>query len=648
MTDPYDPYGMFGGGVSTSSTRTRPAPAAPSRPAPNRPRPVRPARRPPTPHVAYRGGQPPRPPRPPRQHVASPSRRLAVLLVVFAVLLVAVVARLSQLQVVDRGRLDALGESQVVRTVALPAERGSILDRNGHDLALSLPRSTVWADPRYVEDARRTAGRLAPILGVDAGDLAGRLESDAHFVYLARQVDERVAERVAELGLPGIHLLDEPARFAPSDDLARSVLGGVNIDGVGSGGLERQFDELLAGEPGELVLERDPNGRTIPQGEREVEPATAGDDLVLTLDRGMQHAAEQALIAQVERSGARNASAIVMHPGTGEIYAMANVGRALDEQGEPTGAIRPIGNNLAVTSVYEPGSVNKVITLAAALEEGVVTPGTRLTVPDRLQVSDHLFTEHDPHPTASWTPTDILATSSNIGTILMGRELGPDRIDSYLRRFGFGTRTALDFPHEEEGLLLDVEDWSGTSIGSIPLGQGIAVTALQMLGAYNVIANDGVLVAPRLVAGRVDGDGVRHDADPSRTRRVISEETADTVRDMLVSVVDAGTGTAAAIDGYAVAGKTGTARKPQPTGSYRDAAGNYHYVATFAGFVPAQDPQLSIIVVVDEPANGYYASQVAAPVFAELARFGLRQFRVPPPSSPFRSSVPPPTVAGEL
>lgn len=637
MTDPYDPYGMFGGATTTSRPRPRVAPR-PAAPAPAR---RRPPGRPPRPEVGYRRPGPP-PRRRAAHRVPTPARRLKVLLVVFAVLFTAVVARLSQLQVVDRGRLDALGESQVVRSIALPADRGSVLDRSGHDLALSLPRATVWADPRYVEDVPRTAAALAPVLGVDAGALTERLAADAAFVYLARQVDVAVAERVAELGLAGVHLLDEPARFAPAGDLARSVVGSVNIDGVGRAGLELLYDDVLAGEPGELVLERDPDGRTIPQGERQVRPAVAGDDLVLTIDRGMQHAAEQALIAQLEATGAPAGTAIVMHPQTGEIYAMANVARP-----DGGGPAVPVGTNTAVTSVYEPGSVNKVITIAGALEEGLVSPSTPLSVPDHLRVSDHTFRDHDPHATATWNPVDILATSSNIGTIMLGQQLGRERVDEYLRRFGFGSPTALDFPGESAGLLLDVEDWSGTSIGSIPLGQGVAVTAMQMLAAYNVFANDGVYVEPRLVLATVDGEGGRHETSPSMTDRVVSEQTATQVRDMLVAVVEGGTGTQAAIDGYVVAGKTGTARKPQPGGGYQDAAGNYDYVATFAGFVPAQDPQLSIIVVIDEPSTSIFASQVAAPVFAELARFGLRQFRVPAPATPFRSSVPAPAVEPE-
>ena len=660
MTSRLDPYGMFdAGGVQT---RARHASRAASRPTPRPvvPRPAAPApsrRRPP--------GRPPRPEvgdrrpgtsAPPRRRsgrrAPSPVRRLQGLFVVFALLFGLVVARLAQLQVSDGDRLEALGQSQVVRSIPLPAARGSVLDRNGHDLALSLPRATIWADPRYVDDPNGTAAALAPVLGVDAAWLLDRLTQQGAFVYLARQVDESMADRVEELGLAGVHLLDEPARFAPNGDLAHSVVGSVNIDGVGRAGLELRYDDVLAGDPGELVVERDPDGRTIPQGERQLSPAVPGDDLLLTLDRSMQHATEQALVRQVQIVGARAAWAIVMNPRTGDIYAMATVERPQpvdgDGDGLPDGEPGPpvpVGANAALTSVFEPGSVNKVITVAAALEEGLVTPSTPLTVPDRLQVSDHLFRDHDPHPTATWNPVDILSTSSNIGTIMLGQELGKDRLDEYMRRFGFGERTALDFPGESPGLMLDPDDWSGTSIGSIPLGQGVAVTAMQMLEAYNVLANGGVYVEPRLVLGTVDSDGDRHDAPAAATRRVVSEETARAVSDMLVAAVEGGTGTNARIDGYAVAGKTGTARKPQPGGGYQDAAGNYHYVSTFAGFVPAQDPQLSIIVVMDEPSNGFFASQVSAPVFAELARFGLRQFRVPPPTVPFRSTVPAPTVA---
>jgi cell division protein FtsI (penicillin-binding protein 3) len=280
--------------------------------------------------------------------------------------------------------------------------------------------------------------------------------------------------------------------------------------------------------------------------------------------------------------------------------------------------------------VFEPGSVNKVITMAAALEEGLVEPTTMMQVPDSIQVSDHLFTDHDPHPVASWSVTDVLSQSSNVGTIMLAQQLGADRLDQYLRDFGFGEQTGLGFPNEVAGLMLDREDWSGTSIGSIPLGQGISVTALQMLTAYNAVANDGVLVEPQLVSASLDSEGQRQEADAPAQRRVISEETATQLQSMLATVVSDGTGVEAAIPGYSVGGKTGTARKPQPEGGYEDAAGNYHYVSSFAGFVPAEDPSLSVIVVIDEPTSSIYGGDVAAPVFAQIAQESLRRLHIPP------------------
>jgi cell division protein FtsI (penicillin-binding protein 3) len=553
------------------------------------------------------------------------------------VLFTIVVGRLGQLQITGAEALADLGDAQTVRSVALPAARGSVFDRNGQDLALSVARRTVWADPRYVEDAAASAAALGPVLGLDPLELAGDLEADASFIYLARQVDETVAEAVEALALPGVHLLDEPSRFRPAGDLARSILGDVNVDNVGRSGLELQYDDVLTGEPGELVVERDPGGRTIPQGERQLRPAVPGDDLVLTIDRSLQYEAERALADQIVAMDAAGGTLVATDPRTNEILTMASL-TVPDDGGDPA----PTGANRALVDVFEPGSVNKVITMAAALEEGVLTPTDTLVVPDNLQVADKRFTDSSPHPTMAYTPTDILARSSNVGTIMLGQRVGPDRIDAYLRAFGYGETSGLGFPDESPGLLLDPDDWSGTSIGTIPIGQGVAVNALQMLGAYNVIANDGVLTAPSLVRSRIDGAGVEHPVPASDSRRVVSEETAGAVRDMLVAVVDAGTGREAAIDGYAVAGKTGTARKPQPTGGYERPGGGYDYVSTFAGFVPAQDPQLSVIVVIDEPVTSIYAGDVAAPVFARFARYALGHLAIPPSGTSYEYSVPPP------
>jgi cell division protein FtsI (penicillin-binding protein 3) len=540
----------------------------------------------------------------------------------------AIVVRLVDVQVVGGQEYAAFGVSQRFQQIDLPADRGSIFDRNGNDLAVSIPQRTIWADPRLVEDPTGTASTLAPLLGLDAEgtlELATRLGRDAKFTYVARRVDDEVAEAVEDLEVPGLFFLDEPERFKPAGDLGRSVLGEVGIDNEGLSGLELQFDDLLTGDAGELIVEKDPDGRTIPGGERQLEPAHRGDDLVLSIDRSMQYETERALGAQIQAKGAKGGIAIVSRPETGEILALANLGTDPE-----TGELVAIGNNMAATAVFEPGSVNKVITVAAAMEEGLVSPSTELVVPDHRQVSDHLYTDHDPHPTESYSVTRILTESSNVGTIMLADMLGKQRFDSYLRKFGFGTKTALGFPNEAAGILLDPDHYNGTSMGSIPIGQGIAVTAMQVLQAYNVIANDGVYVPPNLVLETVDRDGASQPVRAAEPRRVVSEATAARMRDMLANVVAEGTGTRGGITGYTVAGKTGTARKPLATGGYED-SGGYHYVATFAGFVPAERPELSIIVVIDEPSGDIFGGTVAAPVFADLAQYGLRLFRIPPP-----------------
>jgi cell division protein FtsI (penicillin-binding protein 3) len=561
---------------------------------------------------------------------------LAFMLMLFAV----VAGRLAQLQLLDGGRYTALGESQRIRPVTLPASRGSVFDRNGNDLALSVPQKTVWADPRLVTDAQREAEVLAPVLGIGPDSLLRKLTTKSAFVYLARQVDDATAQKVKDLKLDGIAMLDESKRFNPSGQLARSVVGGVDIDNAGTAGLEQQYDTTLTGTPGELLLEQDPNGRTIAAGEHRLTPAQPGNDLVLTIDQAMQFEVERALGDQIKKMGAKGGMAVVSNPRTGEILAMAS----MTVPDTTTGIAMPSSDNKAVTAVFEPGSANKIITLAAAMEEGIAQPATVLTVPDHMSIGGYDFSDHDPHPTQAMTVTDILANSSNIGTIMLGEQLGADRVDSYLHKFGFGAPTSLQFPNESGGLMLPLDGWTGSSIGSIPIGQGVAVTALQMLQAYNVIANGGVYVEPKLVAATIDKSGVRHPTDASATHRVVSTETATKVRDMMVAVVRSGTGKEAGIDGYDVAGKTGTARKPQPKGGYLDEAGHPHYMATFAGFVPAQDPQLSAIVVLDEPTGSIYASDTSAPVFSQVAAYALRRYEIPPPAVRLEPAVPPITV----
>jgi len=533
-------------------------------------------------------------------------------------------------QALGGDRYEQLGLSQRVRTVELAAERGSIFDRNGNDLAVSVQQQTVWADPTFIEDPTATAAALAPILGRDEGELTLDLaRGGTAFVYLARQVDDAVAEQVAALELPGIGLLPESERFYPSTTLAGPVLGWVGTDNEGLGGLESQYEDLLTGEPGQIVVEQDPQGREIPAGDRQVTPSERGGDLVLTIDQSLQYETERVLVDEVEAVGARGGTAVVIDVQTGQILAMATVEGAT--AGEPARPAPPQENNRAVTDVYEPGSTNKVITVAGALENDVVSPGTWYEVPSELTVDDTVFedvTEHEP----AMTVADIVRQSSNVGTILIARALGQARFDEALRAFGFGTPTGVGFPGEPPGIVLPLDDYNDTSLASIPVGNGIAVTALQMLQVYATIANGGVMVTPSLVAATVDADGTRHDVPAPTARTVVTPETAAEMQVMLESVVADGTGTLAAVPGYRVAGKTGTARKPP----YDEPP--YRYVASFAGFAPADDPRLAAIVVLDEPADAYFGGQVAAPVFAQIMQYALRLERVPPTGG---SEVPP-------
>lgn len=568
--------------------------------------------------------------RPPAPHVVR--RRVAVIPVLSILLFAAVAAKLVDVQVRNPDRYLAQGAAQRVTSTTLAAGRGAIYDRNGEALALSVPRRTVFVDPSMVDDAEGLARQLAPILRVPRARLVELMSGEGRFAVLARTVEDRVADRVEALDEDALGTIQEFDRVNPADDLARSILGQVTADGAdGISGLELQFDDDLTGTAGSVTYERArvEGGGTITGTRRSVEPARPGADVTLTLDQPLQYEAEQSLAEHLARAGARGGTVVVSRPSTGEILALANL--ALDDGG--TGYV-PTAANTALTDVYEPGSVNKIVTVAAAIEEGIVTPDTVLDVPDTLQVGDHVFSDSHPHDTTPWSVTDILATSSNVGTIMLAQQLGSRRMDEYLRRFGFGRTSGLDFPDESAGLMIDPEQWDqqSTAIGSIPIGQGMAVTAVQMLEAFNVLANDGTYVPARLVREVTRPDGSSIDLPERDPWRVVSPETARAVRAMMAQVVERGTGQLAAVPGYSVAGKTGTARKPQPTGTYEDENGDMHYIATFGGLLPAENPDLSIIVVIDEPDPdlSIYAADVAAPAFADLARVALRRFGIPP------------------
>jgi cell division protein FtsI (penicillin-binding protein 3) len=556
-----------------------------------------------------------------------PAGRLVGLFVVLTLSLGAVAARLVMLRVRDADELRALARDQRVREIARPAQRGTIYDRDRHSLAISVPAKAVYANPSLVESPDRVAERLAQVLDQPERVLHDALTSGGTFVYLARRVDLSVADRIERMQLPGIHFLDESKRYYPGGDLAAQVLGFVGVDDVGLAGIELQYEDLLSGRPGRLVIEQDPQGRTIPQGERRSVAPVPGRDVVLTIDRDLQFQAQRALEGAVRANGARGGTVIVMRPQTGEILAMASApsfdANAFDESSPQA------TRNRSVTDVYEPGSVNKVITISAALEEGIVDVRRTFSVPGTVRVADELFHESHPHPPMAMTVTDILAQSSNVGTIQIAQQLGAERLDRYLRAYGFGRSTGVGFPGEADGILKQVEKWWGTSLGTIPIGQGIAVTPLQMVSVYATIANGGVRVPPRLIRGTIDSDGTVLPAPPAEPRRVVSERTARHVAGMLAQAVQAGTGREAQIPGYWVAGKTGTARKP-----LEDALGySDQYVASFIGFVPARDPQLVVAAIIDEPTT-VFGGIAAAPLFRDVVRFALAQLRIAPTSRP--------------
>ncbi|WP_229022782.1 peptidoglycan D,D-transpeptidase FtsI family protein [Actinomarinicola tropica] len=547
---------------------------------------------------------------------------LAVLTLTFA----GIVGRLVDLQVVGDERFVAYGESQRIRAETLPASRGSLLDRNGAELALSVPASTIVADPRMVEDPAEAAARLAPILDADVAVLEERLGADSAFEYLARQVDDDVAAAVRAERLTGIFIQPEPTRTHPAGQTAMAVLGRADLDGIGVSGLEQQFDEVLTGTPGEVLYERSlAAGVQIPVGEHQLQPARPGDDVVLTLDRNLQYVVEQTLAARIEETDARGGMVIVMVPGTGEILAMASL--SVDEA---TGEVVPAGYNRTVVDSFAPGSVLKVVTIGASLEEGLSTPDRPIEVPYALTVGGHEFQDASQHGTETWPLRRILVESSNVGAIRVGGELGNERIGDYLDRFGFGRPTGLSFPGEAAGLVRPWEEWHGSDYAGVVIGTGVSTTAMQVLAAYNVIANDGVYVAPRLVEARIDPEGVRHPEPQQGSHRVVSERTSNELADMLTGVVEDGTGSQAAVPGYEVAGKTGTAWKQQEDGSFENAAGGHDYMATFVGFAPVDDPRVSVIVVIDQPGNVYSGGSAAAPAFSQIAEHALRVLDVPP------------------
>ncbi|MFI1012353.1 peptidoglycan D,D-transpeptidase FtsI family protein [Streptomyces sp. NPDC020965] len=575
--------------------------------------------------------------------------------------MLAFVVRLLQVQAVDADTYAAKAEKHRYLKVELAAERGEITDRAGIALASSVDAYDITADPKLFTPAEskspnapeQAAALLAPILDADAGVLAGKLKTPkSRYTVLARRQTPQVWNQIKDLrkvfaekaradrakGGPGVNVLagvlQEPSskRVYPNGDLAAGILGYVNADGRGGGGIESMLDKELAGKDGEITYAQS-GGRRVPTagGTRET-PAVPGSDIELTIDRDIQWAAQRAISEQVTKSKADRGYVIVQDTRTGEVLAMANA-PGFDPNDISRADLTALGN-AALQDAFEPGSTAKVMSMAAVLEEKAATPGTHVVVPNRLHRGDRLFKDDIDHPTWYLTLNGVLAKSSNIGTILATGQLGATQpqankvLHSYLRKFGIGSPSGLGYPGETPGILAAPGKWSTSQQYTIPFGQGLSINAMQAASVYQTIANGGVRVEPTLVRGSKGSDGRFTPAPAPRKTRVVSEETARTVATMLESVVgnEEGTGTKARIPGYRVAGKTGTANRVDPElGRYRG------YTASFAGFAPSDKPRIAVYCAIQNPTKGsYFGGQICGPVYQKVMEFALKTLQVPP------------------
>ncbi|HVE63246.1 MAG TPA: penicillin-binding protein 2 [Mycobacteriales bacterium] len=562
-----------------------------------------------------------------------PARRLRIGLVAVGVIVAVLAGRLVQLQGMESTVYAAKAAQQRLRTVPLAAQRGAIVDRDGVPLAMNVETRSIYANPRLVDDPTPVAAALAPLLGLPLAEVEGKLRRDKSFVYLARDLDPAAARKVLALKLPGVGAEPSTRRVYPNNALGAAVLGFVGRDGTGLGGVEYAMQTPLAGRAGSLLVEEDEQGREIPSGERRELAPTPGTTQVLTIDRDIQWYAEKTLSEQVAQVGAKGGTAIVMDVRTGEILALATT--PTFDPNNAAVASPALRGNPAVSSVYEPGSVNKVITAAAALETGLLTPTSTVVVPTSIRVADKTFRElHAPGP-QRLTFTGVLAKSSNVGTITIAQQLGRERVYEYLRKFGLGEKTGVRFPGESAGLLPPPKRWSGSQVGTIPIGQGVSATSLQIASVYATVANGGVRVTPSMLRGSRDAEGRLTPAAPPRSTRVVSAQTAGQLSRMLEAVTnEGGTATSARISGYRVAGKTGTARKVAANGRYDGS-----YIASFVGFAPADAPRLVVSVSLDEP-DVIFGGVVAAPVFQKVMGFSLGVLQMPPTGRAPEPAVP--------
>ncbi len=530
----------------------------------------------------------------------------------------ALAARLYDLQIIQYLQFLARAQRQQQRSVAVVSKRGTIFDREVHPLAMSLAVDSVYAVPAEIPNPEMVTGLLEPILGLTPGELAGRFKAFRTFCWAKRKVTSEQADRVRELNLKGIYFQKETKRFYPKGQLAAHLLGAVGLDDDGLAGLEYSENKALKGHPARILVAYDARGQSYRSTGWDGQP---GKDIILTLDENIQYIAERALAEAVAKWRGTAGTVIVQNPYTGEILALAN-----EPHFEPSSFLKVapgVWVDRAVSAVYEPGSTFKLVTLAAALEENLTSPGEMIDCQEgSIVLAGH--TIHDHKPFGALTVQQVLVHSSDVGAIKLALRLGEERLYRYIRSFGFGSKTEIELPGEERGLLNAPDRWSGISIGEIAMGQEVGVTALQLATAYSAIANGGILFQPRIV--RDIFRGTVHDAIPAAAgRRVVSERTARLMKQMLAEVVRNGTGVPAQLTGYTAAGKTGTAQKIDASGRYSRS----HFVASFVGFAPIERPAVTVLVVIDSPQGAIYGSEVAAPVFRAIAEQTLGYLSIP-------------------
>ena len=539
-------------------------------------------------------------------------RRIGLLFALFLCLLAAAALRASWIGTVKAGSLGARAVQQQVEDMVVPARRGTILDRHGMELAVSEDAVTVFAHPFLIDDPARVSARLAPLIGVPADDLLKKLsDRKSTFVYLRHKMDASDGHKIQELGIEGIDTVVEPKRSYPQGYLASQVLGTVGDANTGLAGLEYSQEDTLGGHDGRRRVVKDALGQ--PVSLVETQRAQSGDDIRLTLDAAIQERVEAVLGEVGQTYHPAGATAVVMDPRSGAILALANWPRV--DANDPGGAPDYARQDRAIQFNYEPGSTFKAFTVAGALQEKLITPDTLLQVPSELQVADRTIGEAHEEGNGPLTVAQILARSSNVGSAMIGLKLGPTRFDRWVRSFGFSKPTGVDLPGEQRGIVLDPKHYSGSSLGNMSIGQGLSVTPLQMAAGYTAIADGGIRHEPYIVAG-----------DRQAGQRVVSSKTADEVSKMLEGVLAAGgTATEASVPGYTLAGKTGTAEKPE-NGTYSKT----DFVASFIGYAPARKPRLLVSVMVDEPRGDIYGGTVAAPAFERIMEFALPYLKIPP------------------